>query len=97
MGDIARVKQKLHEAFIVESFPHSLNISQAGSDLRVQIQTDQRYAEFLGKAQIKDVLGRKMPVAAIEDVLMGKVWAASDPSRRGSKTAEGSCRYSQDP
>lgn len=26
-----------------------------------------------------------MPVAALEDVLQGKIWAVSDPQRRGSK------------
>ncbi len=26
-----------------------------------------------------------MPVAAVDDVLRGKVWAASDPTRRASK------------
>ena len=26
-----------------------------------------------------------MPVASVEDVLQGKIWAVSDPERRGSK------------
>ena len=30
-------------------------------------------------------LGLALPVAAVEDVLRGKVWAALDPTRRGSK------------
>jgi hypothetical protein len=30
-------------------------------------------------------LGCDLPVAAIEDVLRGKVWAAQDPERRASK------------
>ena len=29
--------------------------------------------------------GSTLPVAAIEDLLQGKVWAASDTSRRASK------------
>lgn len=69
----------------VERFPHSLNVSEAGSDLRVQIQTDPRYGAFVDRATTRDVLGRRLPVAAVEDVLQGKIWAAIDESRRPSK------------
>ena len=31
------------------------------------------------------MLGLSLPVAAVEDVLQGKVWAAQDPKRRPSK------------
>ncbi len=31
------------------------------------------------------MLGAELPVAAIEDVLQGKTWAASDETRRPSK------------
>jgi hypothetical protein len=31
------------------------------------------------------VLGFPLPVAAIEDVLQGKIWAALDPDRRASR------------
>jgi hypothetical protein len=36
-------------------------------------------------AERREVLGRSMPVARLEDVLAGKVWAAADPEQRGSK------------
>ena len=65
--------------------PHSINLEQPGSDLRAQIQTDPRYAAFVSAAERKDVLGRSMPVARLEDVLSGKIWAATDPERRRSK------------
>ncbi len=68
-----------------ERFPHSLNLSKPGSDLRIQVQTDPRYAVFVDRAATRDVLGVRLPVAALEDVLQGKVWAATDGSRRGSK------------
>jgi hypothetical protein len=57
----------------------------AGSDLRVQLQTDLRYGAFVGSASERDVLGLRLPVAKLEDVLQGKVWAAQDPARRPSK------------
>jgi len=75
----------LAATFRVERHPHKLNVSQAGSDLRVQIQTDPRYAAFLDRATPRTLLGLRFPVAAIEDVLQGKVWAATDPTRPASK------------
>lgn len=75
----------LRQGFEVRRFANSLNVSLKGSELRVQIQTDPRYATFVDRAVRRDVLGLTLPVAAIEDVLQGKVWAASDPARRASK------------
>lgn len=69
----------------IERFPHSVNMSAKGSDLRVQIQTDPRYQGFIPRARTKTVLGYAMRVAAIEDVLKGKLWAYGDATRRGSK------------
>jgi len=82
---IETVESLLHERFRVERFPHRVNISQPGSDLRVQIQTDPRYARFPESAARKNVLGLALPVARLEDVLQGKVWAALDAERRPSK------------
>ena len=75
----------LNQHFTIERFPPSLNISLAGSDLRVQIQTDERYAQFVERASQRDVLGLELPVASLRDILQSKVWAANDPQRRGSK------------
>lgn len=75
----------LKARYEVERFPHSLNISAAGSELRVQLQTDPRYFEFVERSTARDVLGIRLPVASLEDILQGKVWAASDPARRSSK------------
>ncbi len=83
--DLPRVEALLSSRFAVTRFPHSLNASLQGSDLRVQVQTDPRYAEFVPRAVPRDVLGLRLPVAEVEDVLQGKVWAALDPQRRPSK------------
>ncbi len=71
--------------FAVASFPHSLNVSSPGSNLRVQIQTDPRYFPFVERAGRREVLGVSLPVAALEDILQGKIWAAGDEQRRPSK------------
>lgn len=85
VGQLARVEQLLRERFAVRRFPHSLNVTLPGSDLRVQIQTDPRYAAFPERAAVRNVLGLMLPVADVADVLRGKVWAAADAERRASK------------
>jgi hypothetical protein len=82
---LERVEAALRERFEVERFAHSVNVSMSGSDLRVQVQTDPRYAPFVERASRREVLGVQLPVAAVEDVLQGKIWAAMDPERRASK------------
>jgi len=69
----------------VEHFEHSINLSSPGSDLRVQLQTDQRYEAFVRRARWQKVLGYEMQVAQVEDVLQGKIWAYQDETRRKSK------------
>jgi hypothetical protein len=85
VDQLSRTEQLLAREFRLEKFPHSLNVSALGSDLRVQVQTDPRYASFVSRAKTHDVLGLKLPVASAEDVLQGKIWAALDPGRRPSK------------
>lgn len=83
--ELERLESLLKQHFRVDRFAHSLNVSLAGSDLRVQIQLDPRYGGFVEQASVRDVLGAPFPVARLEDVLQGKIWAAEDPTRRGSK------------
>ena len=79
------LEAELRKRFRVEGFAHSLNVSDKGSEVRVQIQTDPRYAEFVGRAAAREILGLTLPVADVRDVLQGKIWAAQDPERRPSK------------
>ena len=82
---LAEAERLLGEQFKVERFPHSLNVSAGGSQLRVQIQTDPRYFAFPERSSVREVLGVRLPVAAIEDILDGKVWAVLSDERRPSK------------
>lgn len=75
----------LRKKYRIRNFTNSINISSSYSDLRIQIQTDKRYQDFIQRARYKQVLGYKLPVAAIEDILQGKIWAAQDRTRRASK------------
>lgn len=86
MNDVERVSQEAADrGWKVEKHEHSVNLTSSRSDLRIQIQTDSRYQEFLYRSSEKEVLGYRMNVASVEDVLQGKVWAYSDEKRRMSK------------
>lgn len=86
MEDIEEVcKAAKHKGLRVEKFEHSVNLTSPKSDLRVQLQTDVRYQEFISRSRTKQVLGYRMKVATMEDVLQGKVWAYLDEERRKSK------------
>jgi len=77
---------ELGQLFRATVHPRRINLDQQGSALRVQIQTDPRYTPLsCMQPNAKEVLGRSMPVARLEDALSGKIWAAMDPQRRGSK------------
>lgn len=82
---LERVEKLLSGEFVLKRFAHSLNASKPGSDLRIQIQTDPRYAEFVKRAEKRMVLGVTLPVASLDDVLHGKIWAVQDIERRKSK------------
>jgi len=83
--EIHNLVKLLRKRYKVSKYPNSINISYSQSDLRIQIQIDPRYQPFIKKAKVKDVLGYRLPVARIEDVFQGKIWAAQDPKRRPSK------------
>ncbi len=85
VAQIEQAEALLRQTFTVERFPHSVNVSDPGSDLRVRLQSDPRYGDFVERASVREVLGLRLPVAQVEDVLRGKVWAAMDSARRPSK------------
>lgn len=82
---IDRLIKAVEKIFNIDKFPHRFNLSSSKSDLRIQLQMDPRYQPFIFRSTIKDVIGYKMKVATVEDILHGKVWAYSDEQRRKSK------------
>ncbi|HKP46075.1 MAG TPA: hypothetical protein VJT50_05700 [Pyrinomonadaceae bacterium] len=85
-SDLPAIRNELEGAdFSLEVFAHSLNATMAGSDLRIQFSTDPRYQDFLNNTSRYDVLGQKVPVASLENVVRGKIWAWSGDSPRLSK------------
>ena len=80
------IRRRLSEAgFALSEFPHSLNAQKQSSKLRVQFTSDERYQSFIPRTQQREVLGQKVPVASLEDVIQGKIWAWKDSARRVSK------------
>jgi hypothetical protein len=86
LGHIADIRSVAEtQGMKVDAFEHSVNLSLPGSDLRIQLQTDQRYQDFLLRCEQRNVLGYSMSVASLPDILRGKVWAYTDETRRKSK------------
>ena len=84
--DLDEVQSALAEAgFSIQTFPHSVNARRAGSQLNLQLTTDPRYQDFPERAERREVLGRSIPVAALADVVQGKIWAWENPERRLTK------------
>ena len=82
---IDKLIETTRNKFKIEKFPHSINLGSTDSDIRIQIQTDERYQVFIKRASIRNIMGYQMSVASLEDVVTGKVWSYSDEQRRGSK------------
>jgi hypothetical protein len=83
--DIEAVCKTIEAHFKIERSAHSVNLSSGKSDLRIKLQTDPRYQDFIDRSVSQNVLGYQMKVASVEDVLQGKIWAYSDEQRRKSK------------
>jgi len=85
-SELSAIKGDLmHAGFSVEEFPHSLNATMPQSDLRIQFTLDSRYQGFVNNTKIHEVLGQQVPVASLENIVTGKIWAWSDERRRLSK------------
>jgi hypothetical protein len=84
--NLPQIERELETAgFKVTRFEHSTNAHRPGSKLNIQFTTDSRYQGFLGNATEREVLGVAVPVASLENIVRGKVWAWQDPTRRLSK------------
>ena len=84
-ANIETLIKAVKSQFKIQRFTHSINLSTDQSDLRIQLQMDSRYQDFISRAASHTVLGYKMKVACVEDVFQGKIWAYLDDQRRKSK------------
>ena len=84
--NLAQIQRELEAAgFAIERFEPSTNAQRGGSKLNLQFTTDPRYQDFLGSESERQVLGIAVPVATLENIIRGKVWAWQDAARPLSK------------
>ena len=81
--------------FRVQEFEFSINAKRragpggnAASMLMVQCSKVPRYQPFIARASLRTIFGVDVPVASLPDVVQGKLWAWSDPTRRESKRSK---------
>jgi hypothetical protein len=84
-SDLNRARALMSERFETREFEPSFNVYDPGSRLQVQLQLGERFAGFVERAQIQEVMGVLMPVASPGDLLRARCDAALEPSRRRSK------------
>ena len=85
-SELERIKPELSEAgFAVQEFPHSLNATMPGSELRIQFSLDPRYQEFLTSTELREIFDEPVPVASLPNIERGKIWAWTDEKRRPTK------------
>jgi hypothetical protein len=84
--NLSQIQTDLETAkFHVQKFEHSINAQRPASKLNIQFTTDPRYQDFLTNVTEKEVLEIRVPVASVENIIRGKVWAWQDAKRRLSK------------
>ena len=85
-ANLEQIATELETAgFRVKKFEHSMNAQRPESKLNAQFTTDPRYQEFLASTTEREVLGVPVPVATLEKIVRGKVWAWQDDQRRSTK------------
>jgi len=82
---LGRFESLLASTFIVKRGPRIIEITAADSRLRANVFTETRYAEFVERAEMRNVFDLDLPIARLEDVLRTKVWAWQDTSRKPAK------------
>ncbi len=84
---LSQIGRELEEAGFkeVKRSEHSMNAQRSGSKLNVQFTTDARYQDFVKDTTEREVLGIPVPVAQLENIIRGKVWAWEDEKRRSTK------------
>lgn len=83
--DLSKAEALLGERYRLREFERSLNVHDPGSKLQVQIQRDPQLSTIVSRAEVREVMDLRVPVAAADDLLRAKVAAALEPTRRRSK------------
>jgi hypothetical protein len=82
---IEELENEMRQQCRIERFPHSLNLTDPRSKVRIQLQTDEHLQGILRRRRKAEVLEREMFVACPEDLLASKIEAYREPTRRRTK------------
>ena len=82
-ADVAAILERMGRWCLIGGL--AINASKPGSKLQLQFTKDTRYQDFIDRAQRREVLGNLIPIARLEDIMQGKIWAWKDPERRSTK------------
>lgn len=85
---LGRFESLLVNTFRVKRTPRQIEITMPNSALRVNVFTETRYADFVERAEMRNVFGAELPVARPDDVLRGTLWASEDAARAGWKRSK---------
>jgi len=84
---LSQISKQLEQAeFQIQKFEHSIDAKGQQSQLRIQFTTDVRYQEFLSDKKEHEVLGQRVPVASLDNVIRGKIWLGK--TKRGGPANE---------
>ena len=78
---LGRFESLLTNTFRVKRTSRQIEITMPNSDLRVNVLTETRFADFVERAERRALLGMTLPVARAEDVLQSIVWQNQDTAR----------------
>lgn len=78
---LGRFESLLANTFRVKRTPRRIEITMPNTDLRVNVFTETRYADFVERAEMRPLLGMNLPVAQQDDVLSAAIWSSQDPGR----------------
>lgn len=82
---LGRFEALLASTFIVKRGPRVIEIRAPDSRLRANVYTESRYAGFVERAEMRNVLELTLPIAQLDDILQARVWAWQDAGRKQTK------------
>ncbi|MFN2507923.1 MAG: hypothetical protein ABR589_04025 [Chthoniobacterales bacterium] len=74
-------RELMKAGYTVASCTAFLTAGKPDGRLWFDFHTAPRYQAFIGRAERAEVLGSRVPIASLSDLLQGKVWAWNHPGR----------------
>ena len=85
VADLERVLEKIKPPMYAKPWRFFVKVRCDKSDLTVQLQKHTWFKEYLKRAVTRKVLGRKVRVACLKDLIASKEMAVASPKRNKAK------------